>query len=507
MHANKLQLKLDFSLTLADNILMRGGESPGKTYMLQGDEKYTRGDLFQRINAVKRFLSTAGVKRGDRVGLLSANSLDYIAAHFACMSSGFVLVPIDIEVSRLSLDFMISNTQTKILLASGRVHSKFKDIKIIHPLNGIIQKNLQEADTGYAPSGIKPNELAMLLHTSGTTGEPVAVQITHLNLVANTNSILDYLELGKEDRLMLVLPFFHCYGMSLLHMMSAVGGEMVINNSFMFPQRVADELVEKKCTVFAGVPATYKILMKMTRIAEMDTRSLGQAYCCAGKLSEKDLMHLQKAMPHSKIILFYGQTEASPRLSYLPYEFYNSKLGSIGKGIPGVELRVVDESEKDVKPSEVGEIIARGDNISPGYWNDEEKTKETFRNGWLYTGDLARVDSDGFIYIVGRRKDFVKVAGKRFSLTDIEDVANSMPGISEAAALMVPDDVTGEAVRLFAVPESNGVTEDSVLLFCKQNLPPFKVPRDVTLVKEIPKNTFGKVQKRKLLEIGAKLDA
>jgi long-chain acyl-CoA synthetase len=495
--------KLDLDATLADNIVNRNKDSMDGIFLTHGEHEYTYGDLFSRIKAVMRFIERSNVEKGDRIGLISENSIEYVAAHLACMLSGQVLVPMETGKSKDRLDFIIKETEMKMVLASDSMHSRLGRMKMVKPLTAIINKNTREGRTEFIPSGIKPDELAMLLYTSGTTGEPVAVKLTHRNLTANTASVIEYLKIRKEDRLMLVLPMFHCYGMSLMHMMASMGGEIVINNSFMFPQKVLDEMVERECTIFAGVPATYKMLMKMTRIADTKT-SLRHVYCCAGKLGENDLRRLRQSLPGTEIILFYGQTEASPRISYLPFEFYDTRMGSIGRGIPGVEVRVVDEQGRDVRPGETGEIIARGENVSPGYWNAEEKTMETFRNGWLHTGDLAKVDEERFMYIVGRRKDFVKVAGKRFSLTDVEEALASMDGIREVAAVMVHDEILGEASKAFIVTENQKLKEGDVMRFCKQNLPPFKVPREVVIVDGIPKNALGKVQKRKLLQEAGK---
>ncbi len=487
--------KLNFDVGIVDNVF--GKINPKEICIFHGDKKYTYEDLFNRIKTIKLFLSKYPEK--SHVGILCENSIEFTSAWFACLYSGMPVVPLNTDSGRDELEYMIKDAEIKILLTSEKLQDEFSIES--SSISKIIDEFWEKAKSiEYKPSGVDMDGLAILMYTSGTTSDPVAVKLTHKNIIVNTNSIINYLNLNEKDRVMLILPLYHCYGMSIMHMTFATGGKLVINNKFMFPQKVAEEIVEKKCTEFAGVPATYQILMRMTHIAEMNTKSLRYAYCCAGKLSEKDLLKLKKNLPNTEIILFYGQTEASPRLSYLPFKYYESKLGSIGKGIPDVELKVVNESGQSVEPDKIGEIIARGENVSPGYWKNPERTKETFRDGWLYTGDLARVDRDGFMYIVGRKKDFVKVAGYRFSLAEIEDVTLGMKGIREAAALMVPDDVLGEAVMLFVVPDSKNITPESVIEHYKKSMPSYKVPKEVRIVDEIPKNSFGKIQKRKLLE-------
>lgn len=489
---------LNLDIGIVGNIFQN---NPGSkdACVYQDDRVYTYEDLLSRINAVNIFLSR--YPNGSHVGILCENSIEFASSWLACLHSGMPVVPLNNDAGKEEIEYMIKDAEVRVLLASEKFQDRFSVERFSIPK--IIDEFLEEGKKmGYRPSGVNMDDLAILMYTSGTTGNPLAVKMTHKNIVTNTNSIINCLNLNGKDRIMLILPLYHCYGMSIMHMTFVTRGKLVINNEFMFPQKVVREMVERECTEFAGVPATYQILMRMTRIGEADTGNLRRAYCCAGKLSDKDLLKLKKTLPHTEIVLFYGQTEASPRLSYLPFEHYESKIGSIGKGIPGVELKVVNKSNQSVKPGEVGEIIARGDNISSGYWKDPEKTNETFKDGWLYTGDLARMDEDGFIYIVGRKKDFVKVAGYRFSLADVENIMHSMDDIGESAALMIPDDVLGEAVMLFVVPDSKGITPESVIEHCRKNLPSYKVPREVRFVNEIPKNSFGKVQKRKLLEYG-----
>jgi len=196
----------------------------------------------------------------------------------------------------------------------------------------------------------------------------------------------------------------------------------------------------------------------------------------------------------------YGQTEGTARLSYLPPEFLETKLASIGKGIPGVKLRVLDESGEEVRPGEVGEIVAEGDNVTKGYWRAPEETAACFRDGALFTGDLATVDEDGFIYVVDRAKEFLKCGGKRVSCRQLEDRLLEFDGLLEAAVVGVPDDVLGEAVRAFVVPRlpAGDGLEDRLHLFCKEHMPPALVPKNIVMLKSLPKNSAGKVLRQEL---------
>jgi acyl-CoA synthetase (AMP-forming)/AMP-acid ligase II len=485
-------------MNLTRLVLERNSENKESTCLTHGEDSYTYGQLFSKIGKVKGFLARESEK-GDRIGLLCENGIEFVSAYLACLDSGVVVVPSNTSFSKDELEYISGKCGIRMFLCSEKMKKKLELDIPAHTISEILASDEKEVPIGH---GDWPEEggLAALIHTSGSTGKPNAVMITHGNLLANTKSILGYLDMGPSDRTMVVLPFYYCYGASLLHMTLCAGGQIVINNKFMFPQRVASEIRDKKCTVFAGVPSTYQIMLKYTKMADMDMSCLRYALQAGGKLSVDHIEQLRKALPETAIVVMYGQTEATARLSHLPPELLESKIGSIGKGIPGVELKVVDDSGHTVKPGERGEIIARGDNISPGYLNNDEETANTFKGGWLYTGDIAIIDEEGYIYVVDRKKDFVKVGGNRVSLTEIEDTALKLEGVSEAIAIGFPDDILGEAVALFVVPANDGLRTEDVIGLCKKELPSYKVPKTVNTLDKIPRNAYGKAQRFKLLE-------
>jgi acyl-CoA synthetase (AMP-forming)/AMP-acid ligase II len=486
-------------MNLTQLILLRNSGNPDAVCLVHGEDSYTYKDLFSRIEQVKGFLHKK-TKKGDRIGIFCENGIEFVSAYLACLDSRVVSVPTNTSFSSEELQFAIKNCKVKMFLCSERMRKRLKVDIPVFLISDILSRRTPPHKPGKTDDREEENELAALIHTSGSTGKPNAVMVTHGNLLANTKSILTYLHIRPNDKTMVVLPFYYCYGASLLHMTLCSGGQVVINNKFMFPQKVVNEMFERRCTIFAGVPSTYQITLKYTKMNEMDMSSLRYALQAGGKLSKDYLQQVSKALPGTSIVVMYGQTEATARLSYLPPRLFDSKLGSIGKGIPGVELRVVDEHGKDVKPGEVGEIIARGKNITRGYLNNSSETKKTFRKGWLYTGDLAKVDGDGFIFIVDRKKDFVKVGGNRVSLTEIEECALRLNGVDEAVAIGVSDEILGEAIALFVVPKNHELLMDQVLQFCRKKLPSYKVPKVVDMIEKIPRNAYGKVQRFKLLE-------
>ncbi len=289
--------------------------------------------------------------------------------------------------------------------------------------------------------------------------------ISHKNLIANTSSIVEYLELTSDDRMFVVLPFYYCYGLSLLHTHLRVGGSIVFNNSFLFLGKIIKDLAEYKCTGFAGVPSHFQMLLRKSdtfmQTAFPDLKYVTQA---GGKLATVFMDDFREAHPETKFIVMYGQTEATARLSWLPPELLRKKKGSMGKGIPGVTLKVVNENGEKIKPGEIGEVIAQGDNIMMGYFNDDEGTRQILKDGWLYTGDLATIDEDEYIYITARSKEIIKVRGKRVSPKEIEAVILEFPGVINCKIESIDDEI--KKGRKGCVPTPFGILFSAFGYFC-----------------------------------------
>jgi acyl-CoA synthetase (AMP-forming)/AMP-acid ligase II len=278
-----------------------------------------------------------------------------------------------------------------------------------------------------------------------------------------------------------VLPFYYCYGLSLLHTHLRVGGSIVFNNSFIFLGGVLKSLIDYKCTGFAGVPSHFQILLRKSdsfkQTSFPDLKYVTQA---GGKLAPVFIDEFRQAHPEVRFIVMYGQTEATARLSWLPPEVYDRRKGSMGRGIPGVELKVVNEKGELIRPGETGEVIARGDNIMMGYFADEEGTKNAIRNGWLYTGDLGTVDEDGYIYLTARSKEIIKVRGKRISPKEIEAVILALPEVIDCTIEGVEDDIEGEMLKATVTvrkENAEAVTRERLIQHCSQHLALFKVPQ------------------------------
>lgn len=501
---------------VADYLLR--GKKPDKTALLTTSEQYTYGDIEIATAKIAAYLRRTGVSKGDRVLLISANNLFWVASYLGILRAGLVCVPLPETISQDNLEFIRSTTGAKIVLAQSRVCSKltnaFRDCHLLtdRGIPSLIsvptsQENfltLREAPIRPAEA-VDRNDLAALMFTSGSTGKPRGVMVSHNNIIANTESIIEYLELGEQDRMMVVLPFHYCFGTSLLHTHLRVGGSLVLDSRFLYPETILQRMLETECTGFAGVPSHYQILLRTSGLRSKSFPKLRYVQQAGGCLAPQFIRELREALPTTKIFIMYGQTEATARLSYLPPEFLDTKLGSIGKGIPGVRLRVLSDSAQDVQCGEVGEIVAEGENVTQGYWAAPQETAETFRNGRLHTGDLATIDADGFIYIVDRKKNFLKCGGKRVGIQEIENRLLDYPCITEAAIVGVPDEILGEAPRAFVARRMPACQEfDSCISsFLKQHIPREHYPKQIVTLDRLPRNSSGKINKAELISTHA----
>ncbi|GIK43471.1 MAG: long-chain-fatty-acid--CoA ligase [Chloroflexota bacterium] len=464
--------------------------------LITSQERHTYGNLKEASACIAQELFTQGVRSGDRVGLLSTNSLFWVASYLAILKLGAVVVPFSATLPPSELQLRQNFIQCKVVCVEKRFYQR---LPINVPL--VLEDSLKSASTSSweeIPSNSDEQQDAVLMFTSGTTARPRVVRITHQNIQANTESIISYLELTSAERMLSILPFDYCFGTSLLHTHLRIGGSLVLSR-FLYPEAVLNLLEATECTGLAGVPSIYQTLLRNTTFPKRQLKSLRKVQQAGGKLSNVLIEELIAAVPAAQVYVMYGQTEATARLSYLPPEFLKTKLGSVGRGIPGVELRILGEAGGEVKPGEVGEIVARGANISPGYLDDPEATAEKFKDGALYTGDLATVDEDGFIYIMDRKADFIKSYGHRVSSQVVEACVLELADVVAAAAIGVPDPVRGEAIKVYVTLRNGSpLNPTEIIGHCKQRQPVYVVPQEVMVVKSLPMNENGKVLKSAL---------
>jgi long-chain acyl-CoA synthetase len=474
------------------------GKDPSRKALLLADGEYTYGAINDAVESTARWLAAKGHKNGDRILLLADNSFFWVVTYLSTLAAGMVCVPVASTCSESEFESVLTATNPTRAFVQSRSTERYRRQLASVPLTTEDEIPFSNAESPSSPGpSITEDDLAVLMFTSGSTGRPRGVMVSHGNLVANTDSIIKALGLCGNDRVMAVLPFHYSFGASLLHTHFRVGGTVVVDRRFMFPETVLQRMRETECTGFAGVPSHYQILLRKTSLRDTPLPHLRYVQQAGGHLAPTFVRELREALPDKKIFIMYGQTEATARLTTLPPEDLERKLGSIGLPIPGVKLRLLNSSGAEALPGEIGEIVAEGKNVTQGYWSLPTETAETFRSGRLHTGDLARMDEDGFFYLVGRAKDFLKCGGKRVSSQQLEDTLLEHESVLEAAVVGVPDDVLGEAVKAFVVPKTGSPSDLEVELhaFCRKRLPqPFR-PKQVVVLASLPKADSGKVLK------------
>ena len=502
---------MNFAADLLDNAAPDGKAA---LLTLQGDVSY--GELRRKAREVAAYLVEQGLTPGERILLLAEASPFWVYAYLGIALAGGVCVPLPTLSTAEGLADIVTRTEPVCVFTQGqllrRLHSEIvghvpvvvdlmpkkrpPDLDCI-PFAALEHKGSAE----FVAPVVADDDLASIMFTSGSTSQPRGVMVSHGNISSNTRDIIFSLGLDAGDRIMAVLPFFYCFGTSLLHTHLKAGGSVVIDNRFLFPDKILQHMIETGCTGLAGVPSTYQILLRQSRMKQMRFPDLRKVQQAGGRLPQAFIAELEKTLPDAQVFIMYGQTEATARLSCISPSERRERPTSIGRGLMNVCLRLVDSQGAPVATGEVGEIVATGPNVTLGYWHDPQASAATFRNGWLYTGDLATMDEDGFITIVDRAGDFLKCGGKRISCREVEENIHHFKGIVSAVVVGMPDELLGEAVCLFAVHPDGDAVADDLMQFCSQNLDRHVIPRRVIFLDSLPQNTSGKYDKLALKRI------
>ena len=495
---------MDHPTVNVSDVLLRQGRLDD-TALIDGNRRYTYAELRRAVAAQTWLILEWGLPPGSRVGLLAPNSLFWVASYLAIIRAGHTAVPLAPTLTPDDIVKKAAHVGCEALLVDQRLSRSFAPaadrLPQVHTSEAM-RRTLDRPDAIELPVARDPADNAVLVFTSGTTSAPRAVCVSHENIRANTASIVQFLQLRRDDRMLVVLPFSYCYGASLLHTHLAVGASLRICETHAFPETIVDAVEADECTGIAGVPSSFQLLLRASSFETRPLRTLRLIQQAGGRLPHAQLGRIVAAQPHARVFVMYGQTEATARLAYLPPEYIETKPGSVGRAIPGVRLRISDEAGADLPVGVVGEVRATGDNVTRGYWKDPEGTAAKYSGTELRTGDLGRIDEDGFLYIVDRSDDFIKSWGIRVSSHEIEDAVLEMVEISAAAAVGRPDPDAGEAIVLFvAVQPGSLIDEDTVRHFLRSRLAKHLIPHEVRIVSELPLNQNGKVVKTKLREL------
>ncbi len=480
---------------IAEDLLRWGREAPESPFLVaENGQAYSYGVALRAARSAAANLKRQGVEAGDRVLILLPNGIDYLSAYYGTLLLGGIAVGLQPATTPKALEYIAGNCTPKLCVADAKRKAELVAsgwLTTLTPAQLTQERTYEEPPTGGA------EQIAQIIYTSGTTGTPKGVTLSHRALRSNTSGIVEYLGLTSRDRVGVVLDFVYSYGNSLLQTHCRVGGSLALLGSLAFPVAVTQRLQQHACTGLSGVPSTFALLLQRGHLDERSLPALRYLTCAGGALPTANLRRLQKLFPAIEIFLMYGQTEASARLSYLPPAELPNRPNSIGKGMPGVTLEVCSPSGGTVDPGLEGEIVASGENLMSGYWDDPETTAAVLRGGRLWTGDLATIDSDGFIFITGRRSDLIKTGAYRVHPKEIEEAIIAMDGVHECVVVGIPHDVWGEVI-VACFTAGNAPTLSAIRKHLRGTLPEYKWPRSVHEVNTLPRTASGKPRRREL---------
>lgn len=493
--------------------------------------------LGEKIDQFANVLSGLGVKKGDRVAIVLPNIPAYPIAHFAVLKLGGILVPTNPLYVERELAFQLNNSGAETVIILDQLYEKLSKVRkdtsvkriilaevkdflpmVLGVLYGLKNKSLVQADESkgiytyrnlmkqsFKPvpaAKVDPDETAIFLYTGGTTGISKGAVLTHRNLVVNvyqTKSWLWSMNPG-QDVLLCALPFFHSYGMTTgLHLAVVSHSTMLLVPRFELVD-VVKQIKKYKPTIFCGVPSLYNAISRYSKVSSSDVSSI-QLCISGGAALPADVQSRFEELTGGKLVEGYGLSETSPVALVNPIHGHR-KSGTIGVPIPNTEAKVVHlENRENLNPGQVGELAIKGPQVMKGYWKMPEETSEVLQDGWLYTGDMAIMDQEGFFSIVDRKKDMIISAGMNIYPREVEEVLHQHPNIVEAAVVGIPSKVREETVKAYVVLEENQeLTQQELIQFCTDKLAKYKIPKRIEFVKELPKSALGKVLKRVLTE-------
>lgn len=512
-------------MSLVSRVQQIALEHPEKiAYHFMG-KNITYAEFEQSVSKFSNALKSLGIEKGDHVGFLLGNSPHFLISLYATMRLGATAVPINPIYTPDEISYIVKNSDAKAIIAvdallpfvekaahmftsvqsyiicetaqdiAEKINALPDGLKTkVKPFTSLLAASSLDATTVEVSS----DDTAVILYTSGTTGHPKGAMLTYHNIYSNARDVAEYLTINTEDRVITTLPVFHVFALTVVVNAPLLMGATLLLVPRFSPQDVFTIAREQKATVFAGVPTMYNFLYQFPDDNAEDFSTIRLAISGGSSLPVA-LLHNFENKFNVRVSEGYGLSEASPVTCFNPID-RDRKPGSIGTNIVNVENKVVNELGEEVPVGHVGELIVRGPNVMKGYYKMPEETESTIREGWLYTGDLARQDEEGYFYIVDRKKDMIIVGGYNVYPREVEEVLFEHPSIVEAAVVGVPDPTFGEEVLAFVVKKDASLSEEQLHDYCAEKLAKYKVPKRFEFLDELPKNTTGKILRRFLKE-------
>lgn len=501
-------------MQLSDIVLQGEANYASNVAILFRDQSITYAELAEGVRTFAKTLRELGIQTGDRVGLLLPNCPQSVCAYYAVALIGAVVVPSNPLLKPAELEYIWGDAEVRLVVtippllpiaqATQQGVSCLQHILSIDPAQSLLsmtRENLAPETVAQTYEQIAvvpdPHTCAVIIYTSGTTGRPKGAMLSHFNLMRNVQMVQEFLQFQQEDRFLTVIPLFHSFAMTVCQNVALSKGCATLLLEQFLPTKAFDLLVEHRVTILPGVPALFFALLQIVSQSGRKLPDLRLIVSGGAPLPATTFHALEKAFG-IPVLEGDGPTECSPVTSVNPIEGVR-KVGSVGIPLPGVEIAIFDDNDEPVSTDAIGEIVVRGDNVMMGYLNQPEETAEAMKGGWYHTGDMGKIDSDGYVYIVDRKKDMIITAGLNVYPREIEEVLFSHSAVAEAAVIGLADAMRGEEVVAVVVlkPEAT-TTEREIVAHCRERLANYKIPRKVLFREMLPKGGSGKVVKRLL---------
>lgn len=503
--------------TVADYLQNAVNTYPNREFLTQGDESVTFSQLEERSDRIAMYFINCGLKKGDKVGVIALNQLEWLYTFFAAAKIGVIIVALSPRYRDQELEYMINHSDTKLLVCIGQAGDfnyvdYFQEFrpripKVEHfiyigaedeqSFNALLQTDIQSPTLSHAKKDASPADHLFMLYTSGTTGTPKGVLITNASILASANAQVDHFQVTEHDSAIGALPLNHVGGITCTIMVALISKSRVFLIPSFHPDAVLETIQKKKATILGGVPTMHLMLLSSVTPEDADFSSVRLVIAGGSNVEKSLLSMIDRVFPKANIVNLYGLSESSGAcvLSRLTDDSATVEK-TIGVPIGDFEAKVVGVNAQALPTDEVGELLIKGDCIAAGYYKSEEETQNTFRNGWLHTGDMVSMDGQGYISYKGRKKEMYICGGFNVSPTEIENVLTSHENVQMAAGIGVPDELMGEVGVYYIVPKENvHITSEELMEFCKRNLSDYKRPKHFIFVDEVPVTPAGKIQK------------
>ncbi|MEA5550947.1 long-chain fatty acid--CoA ligase [Anabaena cylindrica UHCC 0172] len=481
---------------------------PHKVALIFEGKSFTYKVLNEMVNIAANGLKKLGIEKGDRIALFLPNIPEFIISYIAILKLGAIAVSLNTMLKVDEVKFILNDCTAKIVITTAELSKQVPETELptleqIIIAEGIVTKgiSLTQLLAGVSPDfdaiELEPQSPAAIIYTSGTTGFPKGATLSHGNIISNSYAHKNCCGITHNDRLLLYLPLFHCFGQNAILNSGLNACATIVLERIFQPDQLLKTVANAQVTMFFGVPTVF-ILFLNKNLSIDHLKSVRYYFAAAAPMP---LEISQKWQEKYGLVIHegYGLTEASPCTTYNHTLKY--KPGSIGEAIENVEVKIINSDGTEAQVDELGEIIIRGTNIMLGYWNRPEETAKAIQNGWLHTGDIGRKDHEGYFYIVDRLKDMINVSGLKVYPAEVENIIYQHPAVAEVAVYGIPNSLQGEIVKAHIRLQSGQlVTQEDIIKFCSERMATYKVPRNIQFVDSIPKNPTGKILKKALRE-------